>query len=90
MNLIALIIPLISGAVGSNAAGTIAIDFSLGPLGNSIVDALGGGVGGQILKSVLGMGGAAAASALDMASIVCVSGGVTALIVGLLKSKMSG
>jgi ABC-type uncharacterized transport system permease subunit len=42
------------------------------------------------------MGGAAAASELDMGSIVSgfvtggVSGGVTALIVGLLKSKMSG
>ena len=49
MNLIALIIPLISDAVGSNAAGTIAMDIGLGPLRNSIVDALRGGVSGQIL-----------------------------------------
>jgi hypothetical protein len=58
-NCITVIIPLIGGAVGSNAAGTIAIDISLGPLGNSIVDPLGGGIGEQIPNQVLGMGGAA-------------------------------
>jgi uncharacterized membrane protein YeaQ/YmgE (transglycosylase-associated protein family) len=56
MNLTALIIQLISGAVGGNAAGAVSKNTSLGPIGDSIVGALGGGVGGQILSSVLGMG----------------------------------
>ena len=96
MNLTALIIQLIAGALGGNAAGAASKDLSLGPLGNSIAGALGGGVGGQILNAILGIGGAAAASGLDIGSVVSafltggVSGGVTALIVGFLKSKMAG
>ena len=62
MDLTALIIQLISGAIGGNAVGAAAKESSLGPLGNTIAGALGGGIGGQILSSVLGLGGAAAAS----------------------------
>jgi hypothetical protein len=57
---------------------------------------LGGGVIGQILNGVLGVGGAAAASGLDIGTIVSafvtggVSGGLTAIVIGFLKSKMSG
>jgi hypothetical protein len=96
MNLTALIIQLISGAVGGNAAGAVSKNTSLGPIGDSIVGALGGGVGGQILSSVFGMGGAAAASGLDIGTIVSgfvtggVSGGLTALVLGFLKSKLVG
>jgi hypothetical protein len=67
----------------------------LGPLANTIVGALGGGVGGQILNSVLGLGGAAAASGLDINTIVSgfltggVSGGLTALVIGFLKSRLA-
>ena len=95
MNLTALIIQLIAGALGGNAAGAASKDLSLGPLGNSIAGALGGGVGGQILNTILGIGGTAAASGLDIGSVVSafltggVSGGVTALIVGFLKSRMA-
>ena len=95
MNLTALIIQLIAGALGGNAAGAASKDLSLGPLGNSIAGALGGGVGGQILNAVLGIGGTAAASGLDIGSVVSafltggVSGGVTALVVGFLKSRMA-
>jgi hypothetical protein len=95
MDLTALIIQLISGAIGGNAVGAAAKESSLGPLGNTITGALGGGIGGQILSSVLGLGGAAAASGLDIGTIVQgfltggVSGGVTALVIGLLKSKFA-
>ena len=95
MDLSSLIIQLISGAIGGNAAGALAKDTSLGTLGNSIVGALGGGVGGQILNSLLGLGGAAAASGLDIGTIVSgfltggVSGGLTALVIGFLKSRFS-
>ena len=95
MNLTALIIQLIAGALGGNAIGNVAKDVNLGPLGNSIAGALGGGIGGQILNSSLGIGGAAVGSGLDIGSIVSafltggVSGGLTALVVGYLKAKMA-
>ena len=60
--IIALIIQLISGAVGGNVAGALLKKLSLGTVGNSIVGILGGGIGGLILGA-LGMGGAAAAGA---------------------------
>jgi len=95
MDVTSLIIQLISGAIGGNAVGAASKDISLGPLGNTIVGALGGGIGGQILNSVLGLGGAAVASGLDINTIVSgfltggVSGGLTALVIGLLKSRLA-
>jgi hypothetical protein len=95
MNLTALIIQLIAGALGGNAAGSVSKDVNLGPLGNSIAGALGGGIGGQILTSIFGLGGAAATSGLDIGSIVSafltggLSGGLTALVIGFLKAKMA-
>jgi hypothetical protein len=95
MDITSLIIQVISGALGGNAASSVTKDTGLGPLGNTIAGALGGGVGGQILNSLLGLGGAAAASGLDVNTIVSafltggVSGGLTALVVGLIKSKLS-
>jgi hypothetical protein len=70
MNLTALIIQLIAGALGGNVAGNASKNVNLGPLGNTIAGALGGGIGGQILNAILGLGGTAAASGLDIGSIV--------------------
>ena len=39
-----LIMQLIGGAIGGNAAGGVLKNFSLGTLGNSIVGILGGGL----------------------------------------------
>jgi hypothetical protein len=95
MNLTALIIQLIAGALGGNAAGNVSKDGTLGPMGNSIAGAIGGGLGGQILSALLGLGGTAAASGMDVGSIVSafltggVSGGLTALVVGFLKAKLA-
>ena len=69
MNLTALIIQLISGAIGGQAANA-AKDTGLGTLGNTIAGAIGGGVGGQILSSVLGLGLGSAAAGLDIGTIV--------------------
>jgi len=49
MNLTILIIQLICGALGGNAAGSLLKKQSLGTVGNSIAGILGGGLGGQIL-----------------------------------------
>ena len=89
-----LVIQVISGAVGGNAAGAVLKKFSLGTLGNSIVGVLGGALGGQLLHA-LGVGGSAATSNnLDLASILTsiasggVGGGVLLTLVGLVKQAM--
>lgn len=96
MDLMSLIIQLISGAVGGNAAGAALKKYSLGPVGNSIVGILGGGLGGQLL-ALLGAGGAGAATAaggLDAGAIVSsiagggIGGGVLMWIVGLIRHQM--
>ena len=95
MNLTALVIQLIAGALGGHAVGNVAKDASLGPLGNTIAGALGGGVLGQMINALLGIGGTAAASGLDIGSIVSafvtggVGGGITTLIVAFLKAKLA-
>jgi hypothetical protein len=95
MDISQLLIQAISGAVGGNAAGSVSKDNGLGTLGNTIAGALGGGVGGQILNALLGLGGTAAASGMDIGTIVSafatggVSGGLTALVIGYLKSRMA-
>src|SRR5712691_1391677 len=44
-----LIIQIVSGAIGGNAAAGAAKNIDLGTLGNTLAGAVGGGVGGQIL-----------------------------------------
>jgi uncharacterized membrane protein YeaQ/YmgE (transglycosylase-associated protein family) len=95
MNIVALIIQLISGAVGGNIAGAVLSKYNLGPLGNSIAGIIGGGLGGQLL-SMLGAGGAgAAAGGLDIGSIVSsiagggVGGAILMVIIGIIKQAMA-
>lgn len=95
MDISTLLIQLVSGALGGNAAGAYNKDASLGPIGNTIAGAVGGGVGGQLLHALLGIGGTAAASGLDIGTIVSafatggISGGLTALVIGYLKTKLA-
>jgi uncharacterized membrane protein YeaQ/YmgE (transglycosylase-associated protein family) len=96
MDWVNLIISLVSGAVGGNAAGALMKDKSLGTAGNSLAGILGGGVGGAILQA-LGIGGAGAASggSMDIASIVSsiasggVGGGVVMAIISFIKNAMA-
>jgi len=95
MDIASLIIQLISGALGGNAAGSYTKDTGLSPLGNTIAGALGGGIGGQLLHALLGVGGTAAASGLDIGTIVSafatggISGGLSALLIGYLKTRFA-
>jgi hypothetical protein len=102
MDITALIIQLVSGAIGGNVAGGALKKFSLGPLWNSILGIVGGGVGGQIVSAVLGGGGmpdvaagAAAGGALNLESIIGsiagggVGGGILMLIVGAIRNAMT-
>ena len=87
MNLTALAIQLVGGALAGYAAGYISKATDLGPIGNAIVGALGGGIGGQILFGMLGLSGTVQViSALVTGGI---SGGLVTLLVGLVKSKVS-
>ena len=53
MDIISLIIQLVAGAIGGNAAGAAMKDKSLGTLGNSIAGVVGGIGAGQILDRLL-------------------------------------
>ena len=96
--IVGLIIQLISGAVGGNIAGAALKQYNLGTLGNSIAGLIGGGVGAQIIGALLGggTGAEAAASSLDIGSIISqivsggVGGGILMVIVGLIKQAMGG
>ena len=52
-SLINLIVQLLAGAIGGNAAGAALKDYGLGMLGNTITGAIGGGVLGQVLQALL-------------------------------------
>ncbi|MBN1482477.1 hypothetical protein EH223_10570 [candidate division KSB1 bacterium] len=87
-----LIIQLISGAVGGNIAGGVLKNLNLGPVWNSVVGILGGGLGGQLLNAIglLGQSG----GGLDIGSIIGnvassgVGGAVLLVIVGLIKKAL--
>jgi len=84
--LVQLLIGLISGGVGGNIAGAILKRYSLGPLGNTIVGLLGGGIGEQLFNvaGLLQNGGFLA----DVAGST-VGWGIPMFIVGLIKGAMA-
>lgn len=91
-----IVIQLISGAVGGNAAGSFLKNLSLGTVGNSVAGIVGGIGLGQVL-SMLGIAGAdAAGPAFDIGNLItniaggAVGGGVVMTIVGYLKGMMGG
>lgn len=87
-----LIIQIIAGAIGGNAAGAASKNVSLGGAGNTIAGAIGGGVLGQLLQIALpmlqGTGGN-----LDIGAIAgnLVGGGaagaIVTAIIGLIKNR---
>ena len=93
--IINLIIQLIAGAVGGNAAGAGLKDYSLGQIGNTIVGALGGVGGGQLLAALLPVL-AGTAGNVDIGSVLGqavgggVAGAIVTIVVGLIKSAMAG
>ena len=98
MDIVSLIIQLIAGAVGGNAAGKVNDKFNMGGAGNSVVGAIGGVVLGQIIERVTGGAvpadaAAAATQGLDLAGILSsligggAGGAVLSAIVGALKNR---
>jgi len=94
--MMALIIQLISGALGGNLAGSLMKDSSLGTLWNSVAGIAGGGLGGSVLGMLAPTLGAAASSgAMDITSILSsvagggVGGGIVMAIIGFIKKAMA-
>ena len=85
--LLPLILSLISGGVGGNIAGALLKQFSLGPVGNSIVGILGGAAGGAIMNHV---GALASTGTADDVGGSAVGGAVLMAIVGAIKNAMAG
>jgi uncharacterized membrane protein YeaQ/YmgE (transglycosylase-associated protein family) len=86
-----LIINLISGALGGNAAGAASNKLSLGPMLNSIVGLIGGGLGGQALSSLANSGGNMNAGSIIGGIISSGAGGaILTAIVGFIKGRLAG
>lgn len=94
--LLNLVIQLVAGAAGGNAAGAILKQFNMGPLGNSIAGIIGGGLGGTLLNMLMAGTGAAPSGGFDVGSLVTqiigggVGGGVLLVIVGLIRQAVGG
>jgi hypothetical protein len=90
-----IIIQLIAGAVGGNAAGAGLKNYDLGTLGNTIAGALGGIGGGQILTALLPMLSGTAEN-VDIGAVIGqavgggVAGAIVTFVVGLIKNTMVG
>ncbi|GAA0723436.1 hypothetical protein [Dokdonella soli] len=90
-----LIIQLIAGAVGGNAAGAASKNMSLGGVGNTIAGAVGGGVLGQLLQMALPMLSGAGGGGVDVSAMAGnvvgggVAGAVVTAVIGLIKNKMA-
>ena len=98
MDIVSIIIQLIAGAIGGNAAGKASPKFNLGGAGNSALGAIGGLVLGQIVERMTGGAipadaAAAAASSLDIGAIISnlvgggVGGAVLTALIGAIKNR---
>jgi hypothetical protein len=90
-----LIIQVVAGALGGNAAGGFLKNIDLSPLVKTISGAVGGGIGGSILQSLIpALSGAASSGGFDIATAAgnLVGGGITGaivtVVVGLIKNAL--
>ena len=91
-----LIIQLIAGMIGGNAAAAGMKNASLGTAGNTIAGAIGGLGGGQLLSILMPALAGAAGGGLDIGAIVGqlvgggVGGAILTIVIGLIKNAMAG
>jgi uncharacterized membrane protein YeaQ/YmgE (transglycosylase-associated protein family) len=86
MNVTHILLSLICGGVGGNLAGALLKQFSLGPIGNTILGLLGGGVGWKMLNVIVGGAGAGIGPDIIGSAL---GGGLLMTIVGLIKNAMA-
>jgi len=93
MNILPMILQLFSGVVGGNLIGAGFKSLSLGPIVNSIVGLLGGGLCGAFLHSTTGIGVTNNASDLQifLTSLLggAAGGALLTALVGWLKGTLS-
>lgn len=84
-----LLIGLISGAVGGNAAGGILKNLNLGVFGNSVAGIIGAGLGRQLMIAI-GVNGAGT----DLGAIISqiasggIGGALVLTLVGIIRSVL--
>ena len=94
MDIAAIVIQLVAGIAGGNAAGVASKATTLGPVGNSVAGGVGGVILAQIVPMIMG-NTALASSGIDLASVAMnfgegvVAGAATAVIIGFIKTKMA-
>ncbi|MCA0316528.1 MAG: hypothetical protein LCH88_00525 [Proteobacteria bacterium] len=91
--LLPILIQLLGGAIGGNAAGKASPNLDQGTLINSIAGLLGGGIGGQIVASILPqlMAGGGLSVGGILTSLVSggAGGGVLLAILGIVRNMMA-
>lgn len=95
--IINLIIQLVAGAIGGNAAGAALKDYTLGNVGNTVAGAIGGVGLGQALQVLIpALTAAASGGGFDVGSIVgqLIGGGaggaILTVIAGFVNNMMGG
>jgi uncharacterized membrane protein YeaQ/YmgE (transglycosylase-associated protein family) len=94
MDIVGLVVDLVSGAVGGNAAGVALKDKSLGAIGNTIAGLVGGAAGGYIIQAVgflntMGASEMTVGSLMEQGGVGLVSGGILTAVVGFIKKAMN-
>jgi predicted CDP-diglyceride synthetase/phosphatidate cytidylyltransferase len=89
-DIVALIVWLIAGVAGGNAAGELFKgDYDLGP-GNSLAGAIGGVIGGIILQTLIpALAGFDVGPILGQVIVAAASGAMATVVVGAVKSRWS-
>src|SRR6202453_5447390 len=85
--LLPIILSLISGGVGGNIAGALLKQFSLGPIGNSIVGVLGGAAGGALMSHLPALASTGTAGNVGGSAV---GGAILMAIIGAVKNAMAG
>jgi hypothetical protein len=94
MDIATLLVQLLSGAGAGQLAGKAIPNLSLGGVGNLLAGLVGGGLGSQVIASMLGTGATAVSAAggdADLSSIVTqilsggAGGGMMTWLVGMLR-----
>lgn len=92
MDIVSILVNVISGAVGGNAAGAAMKEKSLGTAGNSIAGLLGGLGGGALMQQMGMFAGMADSAGFDIAALAGqavgggVAGAIVVAIVGFIKN----
>lgn len=99
MNTTALIIQLVSGAIGGNVGGlligSLRSESNLGLVGNSIVGVIAGGLGGEFLSKMAATYGLMPGGEMSFTAFAFsvlgggIAGIVAVAVAGLIKSRMS-